>query len=70
MNFIQAYEQGQKGANKGLPMGLGLSVFLRLSMISKGLKSTIAAALKGGKSTFADIGFVMRPAVYVLELQY
>ena len=68
MNFIEAYTQGQKGANKGLPMGPGLSaVSQAINDIQRAKIYTIAAAPKGGKSTFADVGFVIEPAVYVLE---
>ena len=48
MNFIQAYEQGQKGANKGLPMGLGLSaVSQAINDIQRAKIYSIAAAPKG-----------------------
>jgi hypothetical protein len=68
MNFRQAYEQGQKGANKGLPMGPGLSsVAQAINDIQRAKIYTVAAAPKGGKSTLVDSGFVIEPAVYVLE---
>lgn len=48
MNFIEAYTQGQKGANKGLPMGPGLSaVSQAINDIQRAKIYTIAAAPKG-----------------------
>lgn len=68
MNIIAAYEQGQKGQNKGLPMGAGLAkLSAALNDIQRGRIYTLAAAAKGGKSTLADVGFVIEPCVYVLD---
>ena len=48
MNFIEAYTQGQKGANKGLPMGPGLSAVAQaINDIQRAKIYTIAAAPKG-----------------------
>jgi hypothetical protein len=68
MNFRKVFEAGQKGANKGLPMGEGLKkVSEAINDIQKGRIYTVAAAPKGGKSTMVDVGFVIEPAIYVLE---
>jgi energy-coupling factor transporter ATP-binding protein EcfA2 len=68
MNLISAFEAGQKGSNRGLPMGEGLkSISSALNGIQRGRIYTIAAAPKGGKSTLVDAGFCIEPASYVLS---
>lgn len=68
MNLIQAFKSGQKGANKGLPMGEGLkAVSLAINGVQRGRIYTVGAAPKGGKSTLVDVGFVIEPCIYVLE---
>ena len=68
MNFKEAYIAGQKGANEGLPMGGGLkSIAQVINDIQRGRIYSIAAAPKGGKSTFADVGFCIEPALFVIE---
>jgi hypothetical protein len=68
MNFRAAFEAGQKGSNKGLPMGEGLkTVSQAINGIQRGRIYTVAAAPKGGKSTLVDVGFCIEPAVYVLD---
>ena len=68
MNLIKAFEAGQKGANKGLPMGEGLkSISTAINGIQRGRIYTAAAAPKGGKSTFVDVGFCIEPALYIME---
>ena len=48
MNFRAAFEAGQKGSNKGLPMGPGLSaVSQAINDIQRAKIYTIAAAPKG-----------------------
>jgi len=68
MNFRAAFEAGQKGSNKGLPMGEGLKTISQaINGIQRGRIYTVGAAPKGGKSTFVDVGFCIEPAVYVLN---
>lgn len=68
MNFRAAFEAGQKGSNKGLPMGEGLKTISQaINGIQRGRIYTVGAAPKGGKSTFVDVGFCIEPAVYVLD---
>lgn len=67
MNFRAAFEAGQKGSNKGLPMGEGLkSISQAINGIQRGRIYTVGAAPKGGKSTLVDVGFCIEPALYVL----
>jgi hypothetical protein len=68
MNFRAAFEAGQKGSNKGLPMGEGLKTISQaVNDIQRGRIFTIAASPKGGKSTLVDVGFCIEPAIYVLN---
>jgi hypothetical protein len=68
MNLITAFKAGQKGSNRGLPMGDGLkAISAAINGIQKGRIYTIGAAPKGGKSTFADVGFTIEPCIYVLD---
>ena len=68
MNIISAFEAGQKGNNKGLPMGEGLaSIANAINNLQRGRIFTVAASPKGGKSTLVDVGFCIEPALYVLE---
>jgi len=68
MNFRAAFEAGQKGSNKGLPMGEGLKTISQaINDIQRGRIYTVGAAPKGGKSTFVDVGFCIEPAIYVLD---
>jgi hypothetical protein len=67
MNFRAAFEAGQRGSNKGLPMGEGLkTVSQAINGIQRGRIYTVGAAPKGGKSTLVDVGFCIEPALYVL----
>lgn len=67
MNFRAAFEAGQKGSNKGLPMGEGLKTISQaINGIQRGRIYTVGAAPKGGKSTLVDVGFCIEPALYVL----
>lgn len=67
MNFRTAFESGQKGSNKGLPMGEGLKAISQaINGIQRGRIYTVGAAPKGGKSTLVDVGFCIEPALYVL----
>ena len=68
MNLIEAFKSGQKGANKGLPMGEGLkAISLAINGVQRGRIYTVGAAPKGGKSTLVDVGFTLEPCIYVLE---
>jgi hypothetical protein len=68
MNFRAAFEAGQKGSNKGLPMGEGLKIISQaINGIQRGRIYTVGAAPKGGKSTLVDVGFCIEPAIYVLD---
>lgn len=68
MNFRAAFEAGQKGSNKGLPMGEGLKTISQaINGIQRGRIYTVGAAPKGGKSTLVDVGFCIEPALYVLN---
>jgi len=69
MNFKEAYIQGQKGKNKGLPMGSDLKVFNEsVNGVQKKSMHVIASAPKVGKSTLIDNAYVIEPCVYVLNL--
>lgn len=68
MNFIEEFKKGQLGGNKGLPMGEGLqSIYSAINGLLRGMIYVVAAAAKGGKSTFVDAGFVIGPCIFVLE---
>ena len=48
MNFKNAFKSGQKGSNKGLPMGEGLKyIALAINNIQRGRIYSIGAAPKG-----------------------
>ena len=48
MNLIEAFKSGQKGANKGLPMGEGLkAISLAINGVQRGRIYTVGAAPKG-----------------------
>lgn len=48
MNFRKAFEAGQKGSNKGLPMGEGLKAISQaINDIQRGRIYTVGAAPKG-----------------------
>lgn len=68
MNIVKAFALGQKGDNMGLPMGEGLEkISLAINHVQKARIYTVAAAPKGGKSTFADVGFVIGPLMFVID---
>ena len=68
MNFQEEYEKGQRGGNKGLPMGFG---FLHLSKAVNGVQRArmygVAAAPKAGKSTFTDYAFLIQPYLHAIK---
>jgi hypothetical protein len=69
MNFKNAFKVGQRGQNKGLPLGSeGLSSFSRaLRGVLKSRIYAVGAAPKVGKTTLVDIGFVIGPCMYVIN---
>lgn len=68
MNLVEVFKAGQSGKNKGLPMGEGLeNISMHIGGVQKAKIYVIAASPKGGKSTFADAGFVIEPCIYVLD---
>jgi hypothetical protein len=53
MNFRAAFEAGQKGSNKGLPMGEGLKTISQaINGIQRGRIYTVGAAPKGWGNMF------------------
>jgi len=68
MNFIEEYKKGQKGGNKGIPMGPGLAHISNvINGVQRGRIYGIAAAPKAGKTTFVDYGFVIQPYLQMLR---
>lgn len=68
MNFKKAFEEGQQGKNKGLPVPEGLSKFGQMiGNVQKRKIFTIGAGPKVGKSTLVDAAFVIGPVVYVMQ---
>ena len=68
MNFIEEFNKGQSGGNKGLPMGKGLiNISNAINGIQKGRIYGIAGAPKTGKSTFIDYAFFIQPYLYCKE---
>jgi hypothetical protein len=68
MNFITAFQQGQKGRNKGLELGPGLEQISRaINGLQQKMIIGIGAAPKVGKSTFVDAGFVIGPILHAYE---
>lgn len=66
-NFREAFEKGQQGANVGLPMGEGLEdISQDIRGTQRAMIYVVAAAPKGGKSTFVDNAFVIAPCLYVM----
>lgn len=62
MNFIETFNEGQKGGSRGLYMGEGLkSVSQVINGVQKAKIYGVGAAPKAGKTTFADYGFVIEP---------
>lgn len=68
MNFIEAFKKGQQGRNMGLSTGL-LPLDRSIDRIQQRSIYGIAAAPKVGKTTFADMCFVLEPYLYLLELK-
>lgn len=65
MNFESEFQLGQRGGNKGLPMGDGLEKLSKaLNGVQKGRIYTIASPPKVGKSTFVNCAFLLAPYEY------
>lgn len=65
MNFESEFELGQRGGNKGLPMGEGLEKLSKaINGVQKGRIYTIASPPKIGKSTLVNYGFFLAPYEY------
>jgi hypothetical protein len=68
MNFHEEYKKGQRGGNKGLPMGEGLShISNAINGIQQGRQFVVASGPKVGKSTFVNYGFLIHPFLYAQE---
>lgn len=68
MNFIEEFKAGQKGGNKGLPLGPGLSKLSKaLNGLQKKMMIGVASPPKTGKSTFVDYAFIIHPYLANLE---
>lgn len=68
MNFVEAFKEGKKGKKIGLPMGEGLrKVSEAIGGIQKSRSYVVGAAPKVGKTTVVDYGWVIEPAIYVLD---
>ena len=68
MNFVETFKEGQKGKNKGLPMGKALGKVARaIGNIQKKSMHVVASAPKVGKTTYIDNAYVIEPCVYVLN---
>ena len=67
-NFEVEFQKGQKGGNKGLPLGPGLSKISKsINGLQRGMMYGVAASPKVGKSTFVDYGFVIHPYLYAVK---
>jgi hypothetical protein len=68
MNFIDEFNKGQTGGNKGIWMGDGLKNLCNaINGLQKGRLYGIAAPPKAGKSTLVDYGTFFEPYLYCLE---
>lgn len=67
-NFIEEFKKGQRGGNRGLPLGPGLDAITKaINGVQKAMMIGVAAAPKVGKSTFVDYAFVIQPYLYSLK---
>jgi len=67
-NFVEEYKKGQKGLNRGLPMGKPLAALDRhLNGVQKRMIYIIASAPKVGKSTLADYAFLVQPYLHAVR---
>lgn len=68
MNFIEEFKFGQRGGNKGLPLGPGLEKLSKaINGIQKKMMIGVASPPKTGKSTFVDYAFIIQPYLANLE---
>ena len=68
MNLVQTFKEGQKGKNKGLPMGSEMGKISRaIGGIQKKSMHVVASAPKVGKTTYIDNAYVIEPCVYVMN---
>ena len=68
MNFIEEFNKGQTGGNKGIWMGDGLKNLCNaINGLQRGRLYGIAAPPKAGKSTLVDYGCFLEPYLYCLE---
>lgn len=69
-NFIVEIKKGQRGGNRGLPLGPGLDAITKaINGVQKAMMIGVAAAPKVGKSTFTDYAFVIQPYLYSLKVK-
>lgn len=67
-NIIEEFKKGQRGENKGIPLGLGLEKITRaINGTQKSRMYGIASPPKVGKSTFVNYSFVCSVYLYYLE---
>lgn len=66
MNFVTAFQQGQKGKNIGLPLGIP-SLDKNMGGVHRKSLYGVAAGPKCGKTTFADFSFLLQPYLYQLK---
>lgn len=66
MNLLTAFIEGQKGKNLGLPTGIA-NLDKAMGGVQRRSIYGIAAAPKVGKTTFADLSFVIEPYLFVKE---
>lgn len=67
MNFVEAFKQGQKGKNIGLPTGLA-PLDKAIDGVQRRAIYSIGAAPKVGKTTFVDQVFVIEPFLHLQKL--
>ncbi len=68
MNFLEEFKKGQKGGNKGIPLGPGLlNVSNTINGLQKSRLYVVAAPPKAGKSTLVDYGFFVQPYLYAVK---
>lgn len=67
-NFIEEFNRGRKGKNRGIPFGKGLENLTReLNGISPGMMHVVAGPEKSGKTTLVDYAFLIEPYLFCLK---
>lgn len=67
-NFVEEFQKGKQGRNKGLPMGPGLAKIEKaINGIQRNMMYVIASSPKVGKSTLVNYGFVIHPYLHSLK---